>query len=86
MNKVNELYPKIDWILNKSGEIKKENYDACDSLVCALAYVNINRYGIEKPIITKSMVIQDKEKPTEIHYTMEMWGQQYDREITLYKN
>ena len=26
MNKVDEMYPNIDWILNKDGEIKKENY------------------------------------------------------------
>ena len=28
--------------------LKKENYDACDSLVCVLAYININRYGIDE--------------------------------------
>ena len=85
MNKVNEIYPNIDWIQNNKGEIKKENYDACDSLVCALAYVNINRHGIEKPIITQSIINQVSDKPIEIQYTMEMWGHQYEREITLYK-
>lgn len=83
MNKVNEMYPNIDWILNKNGEIKKENYDACDSLVCALAYVNINRYGVEKPVITKSIVCQNGDKPTEIQYTMEMWGKTFEREIFI---
>ena len=86
MNKVNEIYPNIDWILNKNGEIKKENYDACDSLVCALAYVIINRYGVEKPLITQSIVQQNDGKPTEITYTMEMWGKKYDRFITLYNS
>lgn len=85
MNKVNEVYSNINWITNKKGEIKKENYDACDSLVCALAYVNINRHGIEKPIISHSIISQEKDKPTEIHYTMEIWGEKYERDIVLYE-
>ena len=84
MNKVNELYPNIDWITNKNGELKKENYDACDSLVCSLAYVNINRYGVEKPKIINSIVQQFEGKPTEITYEMEMWGKKYEKQITLY--
>jgi hypothetical protein len=86
MNKVNELYPNIEWIQNSKGELKKENYDACDSLVCALAYVNINRYGIEEPLIKQSFISQSAGKPTEIQYTMEMWGNKYERDITLYKS
>ena len=66
--------------------LKKENYDACDSLVCSLAYVNINRHGIEKPVITQSLISQGHGKPTEIQYTMEMWGKTYERDITLYKS
>ena len=86
MNKVNELYPDIKWILNKNGEIKKENYDACDSLVCALAYVNINRNGIKEPVITQSVITQESGKQTEIQYTMEMWGKKYERTLTLYNS
>lgn len=83
MNKVNELYPNIDWIKNKKGEIKKENYDACDSLVCALAYVNINRNGIAAPIIKETIITQEVNMPIKISYKMEFWGKEYEREITL---
>lgn len=86
MNKVNELYPNIEWIKNKNGEIKKENYDACDSLVCTLAYVNINRYGVEKPKITSVLVEQNENKPVNITYIMEMWGKKYEKHLTLYNN
>lgn len=86
MNKVNELYPDIDWIQNSKGELKKENYDACDSLVCAIAYININRHGIEKPTISQSLIKQSDTSPTEIQYSMEMWGKKYERTITLYKS
>jgi hypothetical protein len=83
MNKVNELYPNIDWIKNKKGEIKKENYDACDSLVCALAYVNINRNGIASPIIKETVITQETNKPTKIAYKMVFWDDEYEREIIL---
>lgn len=86
MNKVNEIYPNIEWIKNNKGELKKENYDACDSLVCALAYVNINRHGIEKPVVKQSLISQSHDKPTVIQYTMEMWGVKHERDITLYKS
>jgi hypothetical protein len=83
MNKVNEMYPNINWITNNKGEIKKENYDACDSLVCALAYVNVNRNGLEEPII-KNSLIEKTDKTTNIQYTMEMWGETFERNLVLY--
>jgi hypothetical protein len=85
MNKVNELYPKLEWITNKQGDLKKENYDACDALVCALAYVNVNRHGIQKPVITKSSVHQYDTGKIEVNYTMEMWGDSYERKLILLK-
>lgn len=83
MNKVDELYPNIEWITNKNGEIKKENYDACDSLVCALAYVNINRYGIEKPVVTGTIIHQEAGKKTVISYTMSIWDKNYEKTLIL---
>ena len=54
MNMVNEMYGdgNIEWVYDANGELKKENYDACDSLVCALAYININHHGLEAPSIS----------------------------------
>jgi hypothetical protein len=83
MNKVDEMYPNINWIKNNDDEIKKENYDACDSLVCALAYVNVNRYGAEEPKITMSEIIQKTGEQTKINYTMEMWGTEYQKTLIL---
>ena len=82
MNKVNEVYTNIQWLLNKDGEVKKENYDACDSLVCVLAYININRYGVEEPKIIQSMIIQD-DGQTVVEYTVSMWGKEYDKKLIL---
>ena len=82
MDRINQVYPEIPWMYNKKGELKKENYDACDALVCALAYVNVNRYGIEKPMITSSSV-HNNERCTVIEYTMEIWGKKYPKTLTL---
>lgn len=82
MNMVCEKYPNINWVYNAKGEIKKENYDACDSLVCALAYVNQKKYGEINPTIMDSEIIEG-EKLTEINYTMSVWDKKYIKKITL---
>lgn len=86
MNMVNEVYPDIPWILDKKGELKKENYDACDSLICALAYVNINHHGLS-PISITDYSIDEKTDPgnTVIDYTTSVWGRKYNKKLILNK-
>lgn len=76
MNCVSEKYPDIPWIYNKKGELKKENYDSCDALVCALAYSNEKRYGELKPEIVDSEITEN-EKGTFISYTLQVWNSIY---------
>ena len=82
MNMVNETYPEIEWIYNSKGELKKENYDACDSLICALAYVNVNRYGVERPVI-ESVEYEDGENECTIAYKTKIWDKIYDKKIVI---
>ena len=84
MDKINDLYPEIPWMYNKKGQLKKENYDACDALVCSLAYVNVNRYGIEKPLIT-NVNIMEKTDENIIDYTVEIWGKKFNKTLTFKK-
>jgi hypothetical protein len=86
MNMVNEMYGEngISWVINKDGELKKENYDACDSLICALAYVNINHYGIEKPTITDYSK-EETETETIISYNTKIWDRIYNKTLRLQK-
>lgn len=87
MNMVNELYKDdeaIPWELDKNGEIKKQNYDACDALICTLAYININHHGIEKPTIINKEVIETEDS-TVINYTTKIWNRTYNKKIELRK-
>ena len=68
-NKVSELYPEISWIYNKDGELKKENFDASDSLVCVLGYVNKLKYGD-----TEAFVSSYRETDTHIYYDVNFCG------------
>ena len=83
MNMVNEMYDMEGiWVYNDKGELKKENYDACDALICALAYVNINHHGIDKPTITN--VRESKTKlETIIEYDTKIWDRIYNKTIIL---
>lgn len=86
MNMVNEKYGEenIAWVYNAKGELKKENYDACDSLICALAYININHHGIEKPTIdTYSITRSDGE--IAVDYTTKIWDKVFNKKLTLKK-
>lgn len=83
MNAIKDIYPDIPWVLDKNGELRKENYDMCDSLVCALAYANITKKGEEKPIIFSSLIEKTENDGYSIEYTTQIWGQQYDKKLFL---
>ena len=73
-------------MLDKAGELKKENYDACDSLICALAFVNINHHGVE-PIIIKNSKIDETGDPDNvvIDYDTGVWDRVYHKKVLLPK-
>lgn len=86
MNKVNEVYQnnEIEWLLNKKGNLAKENYDACDALICILAYININRYGLDKP---KIINYNKKELEDRIEYTYitKVWNKEFSKILNIKK-
>lgn len=84
MNMVNEKYPGINWIEDKNGELKKENYDACDSLVCVLAYINEKRYGkMEPKVVSWTSSVTTGRNEIYIEYTMDVWGKQITKKLIL---
>lgn len=49
-NKISEIFSEIKWEYNKKGELKKENFDASDSLICIIGWVRKQLYSnTEKP-------------------------------------
>lgn len=38
---VNAICPEINWIYDKNGKLKKENYDISDSVTCVVGYINM---------------------------------------------
>ena len=87
MNCVSELYPDIPWIYNKKGELKKENYDSCDALVCALAFSNNQRYGIDMDPKITSSTIEETDEKTAIRYTVSIWDKLfYDKKLEIDKD
>jgi hypothetical protein len=38
---VNAVCPKIDWHLNKKGQLKKECYDMSDAVATVIGYINM---------------------------------------------
>lgn len=43
--KVSEIFPDINWIFDKDGELKKENFDATDSYVACLGQMKKEKFG-----------------------------------------
>lgn len=43
--KVSEMFPHIEWLYDPNGELKKENFDACDAYVAVYGHLNKQRYG-----------------------------------------
>ena len=83
MNIVAEKYPEIPWIYNKKGELKKENYDSCDALVCALAYSNLKRYGEINAHISQSIKTECTNGDTKYTYNVQIWNKIYLHELVV---
>ena len=93
MNMVCEKYPNIPWLYNSKGELKKENYDSCDALICALAYSNGKRYGEPKPKIVSHEITEEKiiypetNEQTDIKYTIrykvKIWDKIFDKKLII---
>lgn len=77
-NYVSDRFPGINWVYDKKGELKNENFDASDSLICILGYVNMLEYGDTKPSV---VCVQTTD--TEIRYTYMFCGIEFSKTITL---
>lgn len=77
-NKISELYPEIDWILDKKGELKKENFDASDALVTCLAISNKLNFGELNATVDNYRIFDDH-----IDYTVKYWNRTENKKLIL---
>lgn len=81
--KVSDLFPNIEWIYNKKGELKKENFDAVDSYICLLGWLNKERNGeleFTSEIIGES---NDGKGNIEIDYIIKYWNKEEERKTYI---
>jgi len=72
-----ERYPNINVLYNKSGELKRENFDSTDSMVCVFARLNVEKCG-EKPTLVSHEIFPDR-----IEYKTQWNNIIYDHTITF---
>jgi hypothetical protein len=79
-DKVSKLFPDIEWLYDKKGELKKENFDAVDSYVALLGWLNRKRYG-ELDMKVNNIVSSSTTSttPTKIEYNVEYWDKREHR-------
>ena len=73
------IFPDIEWLYNKNGELKKENFDACDSYVAFLGFLNKKRFGgleFSSEIIGEA---NDGKGTREVNYIIRYWNKEDNR-------
>ena len=81
--KVSEIFPDIEWMYNKKGELKKENFDAVDAYICLLGELNKERFGelkFSSEIIGES---NDGKGTREILYNVKYWNKTEERKTYI---
>lgn len=77
-DKVSKLFPEIEWIYNKKGELKKENFDAADSCVALMGYLNHEKYG-DIDFKTSNIDVSETETGLKIEYDVSYWDKSEHR-------
>lgn len=81
---VSDRFPNINWVLDKKGELKKENFDASDSLICILGWFNKRLYGETEPEIVCCNEKDGNEPDTKVvTYVTSFCGQHFSKKIEI---
>ena len=84
-NYISDKYPEINWTYDAKNELKDENFDASDSLICVMGYTNKCLYGDTDPKIVCLDTQTDGDQVT-YKYTYEFCGQSFTKNITIPKS
>lgn len=81
-NKISDMYKDIQWIYDKKGELRVENFDASDSLVCILGQIGKEQFENTKPrIVDYAETLENNLKI--INYTVEFCNKNFSKTIEL---
>ena len=81
---ISDRFTNINWVLDGKGELKKENFDASDSLICILGWLNKRLYGETEPTIVCCDEKEDTATNTRvITYVTSFCGEQFTKKIEL---
>lgn len=58
--KINNMYPDIEWVYDKKGNLRKENFDSSDALAVVLAYINMEKFGKYDFILENPKYFEDR--------------------------
>ena len=83
LNKISDLFPTIEWIYNKKGELRKENYDASDSLVCVIGWVRKQLYKDYGDPIVESYTKTDMDNMVLITYVTAFGPIKFQKKIEI---
>lgn len=82
---IDEQFQGIVWQYNKKGDLRKENFDASDSLVASLGWINKCKYSETEPYIIERSEeeISDEEgnKFIKLTYTVDFCGEQHTKNV-----
>lgn len=79
-NMVAERYPQLSWQYNKKDELKVENFDASDSLICILGFIGKEKYKDSEPKISNYTYLED-DNTFQAKYTVEFCDQVFEKSI-----
>lgn len=74
---VSQKFPDIQWVYNSKNELKKENFDASDSLICILGLIGMEKYLDNKP----EVVVTSNDGNSNIEYCYNFCGCKIIKEI-----
>lgn len=81
-NKISEMFPNIEWEYNKDGDLKTENFDASDSLVCVLGFLNKEKNIDSIPKVIDYKINNIKNNNINVNrytYNVEFCGNVYEK-------
>lgn len=81
-NKISEMYDGIQWLYDKKGELKTENFDASDSLVCILGQISKEKYKDDVPVIILTDESRNKDNIV-INYDFKFCDQIINKSIEI---